>query len=218
MGTPMTGRAKREVYPKTSLPTSSHKGVKWEEESRQGAEPRSLILVLFYERVFIKGHETQGLGIICRLPLKEGAGGLQDHLRLENRLLHEAVGNKSLCHDCSLQYTVPRQSRKTKSPRRLLARIVPPRSRMQANLTRGLAALGACFYYYFFPSDKQLAADSATSQFSLPLQKATSYRGSKELTHAGDKALSPHTGVRLFSPAFEKPCSHLVLHTCSYHS
>lgn len=149
-GAPMTGRAKREVYLKTSLPTYSHQGDKWEHESGQGPEPESLILVLLYES-FIKGHEAQALGIICSLPPKEGAGGLQDHLRLENGLHREAVGNNSFCHDWSLQYTEPGQSRKTKSPRWLLARIVSPWSRMQANLTRGLVALRTCFYYFFFP-------------------------------------------------------------------
>lgn len=53
--------------------------------------------------------------------------------------------------DWSLQYTKPGRSRKTKSPRCLLARIDPPRSRMQANPAQGLLALRACFYFIFFP-------------------------------------------------------------------
>lgn len=54
---------------------------------------------------------------------------------------------------------------------------------MQANLTLGLAAPRACFYYYFFP----LIAYSTATQFSLPLQSAASYRSPKELIQAEDK-------------------------------
>lgn len=57
---------------------------------------------------------------------------------------------------------------------------------MQANLTLGLAAPRACFYYYFLPSDK-LAADSAATPLSLSLQSTTGYRSPKELIQAEDK-------------------------------
>lgn len=61
---------------------------------------------------------------------------------------------------------------------------------MQANLTLGLAAPRVCFYYYFFPSDKRLAAYSTATKFSLPLQSTASYRSPKELIQAEDKRQS----------------------------